>query len=47
MYIVLMLLIGSLVMGIFFEKLDRKAYIGIGLLIAFAAFAYLNIQRLL
>ncbi|MEI6043204.1 MAG: hypothetical protein WCS37_02315 [Chloroflexota bacterium] len=47
MQLVLLLLVGSLVMGLFFEKLDRKAYIALGLLIAFAIFAFLYLKRFL
>lgn len=47
MQLVLLLVIGSLVMGLLFEKLDRKAYIGLGLLIAFAIVGFLYFRRFL
>lgn len=47
MQLVLLLVIGSLVMGLSLEKMDRKAYIGIGLLIVVAIIGFLYFRRFL
>jgi hypothetical protein len=45
--IVLLLLVGSLTLGLVLQKEDRKVYIGLGLLIGFAIIAYLYFRRFL
>lgn len=47
MLVVLLLLIGSVALGLYFEKLDRKAYIVLGGLIVFAVIAFLYFRRFL
>ena len=40
------MMVGSLVLGLVSKKLDRKAYIGLGLLVLFALVAYLYLRWL-
>jgi hypothetical protein len=45
--LVIMLLIGSLILGMLFEKLDRKAYLSLLGLILLAAAGYYFFERFL
>jgi hypothetical protein len=46
MQVVIIMMIGSLALGLISKKLDRKAYIGLGLLVGFALVAYLYLRWL-
>ena len=47
MQLVILMLLGSLIMGMFFKKLDRKAYVALVSLILVAAAGYYFFTRFL
>lgn len=46
MQVVIIMMVGSLALGLVSKKLDRKAYIGLGLLVGLALVAYLYLRWL-
>ena len=47
MQLVLFMVVGSMVMGLVFKKLDRRANIALGVLVLMAALGFLMVKRFL